>query len=280
MAKTKKKAQVAQASEDDHSDADNPQAPHATGTTRSGVTCATTSHTTRRVRNKSAKQTSLDYEVLLKRAAKLERENKALKRSKAKEPGMRENVQVGAAATIQPANNDKSDAEDTMVRQDNDSNYDSPEEEDNDIIIYKSPFQSKGTVEATKKLSRRVNNSKAVTPVDMNKECLPAVPAVRAQDTSRSFSPLSQLLSRSHAYQHSRRSSQASAHILRSTRPPHCQIERAHQLTIVTMMFPVELVTLVTTAIKVPMTHELETFCLKKQHQVWSPGVAGGRGLP
>ncbi|KAI0691895.1 hypothetical protein BC835DRAFT_1416907 [Cytidiella melzeri] len=210
MAKTKKKAQVAEASEDDHSDAGNPQAPHATGTTRSGVTSATTSHTTRQVRKKSAKQTSLDYEDLLKRAAKLERENKALKRSKAKEPGMRANVQVGAAATIQPANDDKSDAEDTMVRQDNDGNNDSPEEEDNDIIIYKSPFQSKGTVEATKKLSRRVNNSKAVTPVDMNEERLPAVPAVRAQDTSRSSSPLSQLSSRSHACQHSCRSSQAS----------------------------------------------------------------------
>ncbi|KAI0699581.1 hypothetical protein BC835DRAFT_1304463 [Cytidiella melzeri] len=132
MAKTKKKAQVTEASEDDHSDADNPQAPHATSTTRCRV---------------------LNYEDLLKRAAKLERENKALKWSKAKEPGMRANVQDGIAATIQPLIDDNSDGEDAMVQQDNHGNNDSPEEEDNKIIIYKS-------LEPFKQLSRARQNGK------------------------------------------------------------------------------------------------------------------------
>ncbi|KAI0703615.1 hypothetical protein BC835DRAFT_1303141 [Cytidiella melzeri] len=220
MPRAKKKAQETQVSEDDISEDDSAQTLPAKSTTSSKKprTTAPSNTVTRRERKKSSKQEKLEFEALQKLAAKLERENKALKRSQAQDSGKRATVRIRTPpAASQLVNDNDSDTGDANVE--NDDGDFSPEEEDTGFDTFQSPFQSQGTIQVTqpplKRLTRRVNDPKTpviATNTRQERSSTPGALPARAEFYARSSSP-----PQPYDYRHSRHSSRATVTDLQDT---------------------------------------------------------------
>ncbi|KAI0696100.1 hypothetical protein BC835DRAFT_1305776 [Cytidiella melzeri] len=220
MPRAKKKAQETQVSEDDISEDDSAQTLPAKSTTSSKKprTTAPSNTVTRREWKKSSKQEKLEFEALQKLAAKLERENKALKRSQAQDSGKRATVRIRTPpAASQLVNDNDSDTGDANVE--NDDGDFSPEEEDTGFDTFQSPFQSQGTIQVTqpplKRLTRRVNDPKTpviATNTRQERSSTPGALPARAEFYARSSSP-----PQPYDYRHSRHSSRATVTDLQDT---------------------------------------------------------------